>query len=95
MSRKAESTAVVSDRMSSIVQGCARPFLADQMARYSNMPQRRAIETSTIIPVSSAMVLKSIPAIASSWLRTPLTIIMPPPSRAMIERLSRSVMIRI
>ena len=51
------------------------------------MPQRRAIATSTIIPVNSAIVLKSMPRIASSWLSTPLTTITPAPSRAMIERL--------
>jgi hypothetical protein len=54
------------------------------------MPQRRAIATSTIIPVNSAIVLKSMPRMASSWLSTPETIMTPPPSRAMIERLMRS-----
>ena len=58
------------------------------------MPQRREIETSTIIPVNSAIVLKSMPRIASSWVRRPLTTITPAPSSAMIERLIRSAMIR-
>jgi hypothetical protein len=91
LSRKAESTAVVTDSIKSIIQGCARPFFADHTARYSNMPQRREIETSIIMPVRSAMVLKSTPLIASFWSRTPTTIISPAPSRAMIERLRRSV----
>ena len=56
------------------------------------MPQRREIETSTIMPVKSAIVLKSMPRIASSWLSTPEMIISPAPSRAMIERLMRSAM---
>ena len=56
------------------------------------MPQRRAIATSTIIPVKRAIVLKSMPRIASSWLKTPDTTIAPAPSIAMIERLMRSVM---
>ena len=58
------------------------------------MPQRREIETSTIIPVNSAIVLKSMPRIASSWVNTPETIISPAPSSAMIDRLMRSVMTR-
>ena len=66
LSRKADTTAVTSDKIASIAQGWARPFLADHTARYSNMPQRRAIATSTIIPVNSAIVLKSMPRIASS-----------------------------
>jgi len=45
------------------------------------------------MPVSNAIVLKSIPLIASSCVKTPDTIMAPPPSSAMIERLSRSVMI--
>ncbi len=91
LSRKAETTAVTMDSIARIAQGCARPFCADHTARYSNMPQRRAIATSTIIPVNSAIVLKSIPRIASSWLKTPETTMHPAPSKAMIERLMRSV----
>ena len=56
------------------------------------MPQRRAIATSTIIPVNSAIVLKSMPRIACSWVNTPETTMIPAPSSAMIERLMRSVM---
>jgi hypothetical protein len=56
------------------------------------MPQRRAIATSTIIPVNNAIVLKSMPRMASSWLSTPKTIMTPAPSMAMIERLMRSAM---
>ena len=71
LSRKADKTAVATDSIASIAQGCARPFFAAQIARYSNMPQRREIETSIIIPVKSAIVLKSMPRTASSWVRRP------------------------
>ena len=66
------------------------PFCADHTARYSNMPQRLVIATSTIIPLSNAIVLKSMPRMASSWLSTPETIMTPAPSIAMLERLIRS-----
>ena len=59
---------------------------------YSNMPERREIETRIIIPVRRPMVLKSIPRIASSWFSTPTRTIMPAPRSAMIERLTFSVM---
>ena len=58
------------------------------------MPQRREIETSIIMPANSAIVLKSMPRTASSWVNNPVVIISPAPSRAMIERLMRSVMIK-
>jgi len=94
LSRKAETTAVTIDSIARIAEGRARPIFADHTARYSNMPQRRAIATSTIIPVNSAIVLKSMPRIASSWLNPPEATITPAPNRAMIERLIRSAMTR-
>jgi len=93
LSRKAETTAVISDSSARIAQGFARAFFADHTARNSNMPVRRAMPTSTIMPVNSAIVLKSMPRIASSWLSTPETIRAPAPSSAIIERLMRSATI--
>ena len=57
------------------------------------MPQRREIETSIIMPAKSAIVLKSMPRTASCCVNTPVMIMMPAPSMAMIERLMRSAMI--
>ena len=59
---------------------------------YSNMPERREIETRIIMPVSRPMVLKSMPLIASSWFSTPTRIITPAPISAMIARLTFSDM---
>jgi len=47
---------VTIDSKARIAEGRACPIFADHTATCSNMPQRRAIATSTIIPVSSAMV---------------------------------------
>ena len=94
LSRNADTTAVTTESIAKIAQGCALPRFADQTARNSNMPQRREIDTSIIMPVRRAIVLKSMPRTASSWVSTPLMIISPAPSSAMIERLIRSVTIR-
>ena len=61
LSRNAETTAVTAESKPGIAQGWACPLFADHTARYSNMPQRRETETSTIMPVSKAIVLESIP----------------------------------
>ena len=67
LSRKAENNAVTSDRASKTPIGLALTFLADQMAINSNTPVVRVIATIIIIPVSNARVLKSIPAILTSY----------------------------
>ena len=47
------------------------------MAMNWNMPERRVMATMIIMPVSSPMVLKSMPWIAASWVNTPVRIIRP------------------
>jgi len=78
--------------MTRMPQGSALAFLADHTAMYSNMPDFRDTETRIIIPVSSAMVLKSTPLIASCWSSTPIRIMKPAPTSAMTERLTFSLM---
>ncbi len=72
--------------------GCAFASCAARTARYWNMPERREIDTRIIMPVSRPMVLKSMPWIASSWSSTPIRIITPAPTSAMIARLTCSDM---
>ena len=92
LSSSAETTAVTSTSRARMPAGLPRATLAARIARYSKMPLFRAIETITIIPASNPMVLKSIPATASSWFRIPVAIIRIAPSRATMARLRRSVM---
>ena len=66
LSSRAEKVAVTTASITSIPHGSASTFLADQMATYWNMPHRREMATTTIMPVSSPRVLKSIPRMASS-----------------------------
>ena len=72
--------------------GLARAALAETMATYWKMPERRAIATISIMPVSSARVLKSMPSTACSWFRMPSEIMRPAPTSATMARLSFSVM---
>ena len=92
LSSRAEKIAVTTASITNIPQGSASTFFADQMATYWNMPQRRVMATTNIMPVSSPRVLKSIPRMASSWLRMPRLIIRAAPSRATMARLTQSVM---
>ena len=73
--------------------GCAFAALADQMAMYWNMPERREIDTRIIMPASSPIVFQSMPRIASSWLITPSTTMIAAPTRVTTERLICSEMI--
>ncbi len=61
LSRKADSTAVITTSMTMIRNG--RPFavFADQIARYSNTPVCRRIPTMIIIPSSRKTTFQSIP----------------------------------
>ena len=52
--------------------GFAFAFCADQIARYSNIPERREIDTRIIMPVSSPIVFQSMPLSASSWSSAPI-----------------------
>ena len=65
LSRKAESTAVVICSRNRIPAGWALAACADQIAMYSNMPERREIDTRIIIPVSRPIVFQSMPLMAS------------------------------
>ena len=93
LSRKAESTAVVTCSKNRMPAGCAFAALADQMAMYWNMPERREIDTRIIMPASSPIVFQSMPRIASSWLITPSTTMIAAPTRVTTERLICSEMI--
>ena len=93
LSRKAESTAVAICSSSRMPAGCALATLADHTATYSNMPERREIDTRIIMPVSRPMVFQSMPLIASFWVSTPLTTISDAPTSATIERFTFSDMI--
>ena len=92
LSSRADTTAVTRLSRARIAQGLPRAAFADQMASAWNMPLRRAWATSSIMPMSSASVLKSSPAMARSWSITPARIITAPPIIATIARLTRSVM---
>ena len=59
----------------------------------NNMLDRRVIDTRIIMPVSSPIVFQSIPLMAWSCLRTPLTTIRAAPISATMARLTFSVMI--
>ena len=61
LSSSADSTAVTTASIARMPAGLASTFFADQMARYSNTPHFRVIETMIIIPTSRPMVLKSMP----------------------------------
>ena len=76
-----------------IAAGLALTSLAERIARYSKTPHLRVIETMIIMPTSRPMVLKSIPAMACSWVSKPDPIISIAPRSAMIDRFSRSLMI--
>jgi hypothetical protein len=52
--------------MARIPAGLARAALAETIATYWKMPQRREMATISIMPVSSARVLKSMPRTACS-----------------------------
>ena len=64
--RSAESTAVVSCSINRMPAGFALTRCADQIARYWNRPERRAIATRIMIPVRRPMVSQSMPLTASS-----------------------------
>ena len=72
--------------------GCARATFADHTARYSNIPERREIETRIIIPVRRPMVFQSMPLNASSWSNTPMITITHAPISATMARLTFSDM---
>ena len=92
LSRNADSSAVTSVSITRMPQGRAWTFLADQIARYWNTPERLVTATMTIIPVSRPRVLKSTPSIAASWVRMPAKIIRPAASSATMARFTRSLM---
>lgn len=66
LSSSAEKTAVTRQSISSMPGGFALTRLAAQMATYWKMPHLPVIATSTIMPVSRPMVLKSTPRMAAS-----------------------------
>ncbi len=87
LSNRAENTAVTMESMTRMPQGLACTRFADHTATYWKTPLRLDTATMTIIPASRPRVLKSMPRIAASWLRTPRTIIKPAPIRATMARL--------
>jgi hypothetical protein len=91
LSRKAGSTAVTRASITRMPQGSALTFLADHTARYWKTPDLRVMATMTIIPVKSPRVLKSTPATACCWVRTPARTMTPAASMATMARLMRSV----
>ena len=92
LSRKADTTAVTICSMNMMPAGLALTFLADQIAIYWNTPHLRVIATMIIMPVRSAIVLKSMPRTAAAWFSTPSTTMRPAPISATIARLTRSDM---
>ena len=92
LSSSADTTAVVTCSSRRMPAGLAFAFCADQTARYSNIPDRREIDTRIIMPVSSPIVFQSMPLRASFWSSTPITTITEAPSNATIARLSLSQM---
>ena len=91
LSRKAENTAVTTDSTIKMPMGLAFTFLADQMATNSKTPDTLVMATMIIMPVKSAMVLKSMPAKACFWLMTPVTMTRPPPNSATTVRFTFSL----
>ena len=92
LSSSADTTAVVICSSRRMPAGFAFAFWADQIARYSNIPDRREIDTRIIMPVSSPMVFQSTPLRASFWSSAPTMIMNAAPSSATIARLSLSQM---
>ncbi len=87
LSRNADRTAVISASQKSIQAGLPFETWVVRIATYSKTPECRVIPTITVIPRSRAMVSKSTPRSASSWVRMPSTIIRLAPSRATMARL--------
>ena len=92
LSTRAEKTAVTMARSARMAAGRAPASLTARMATYSKSPVRRVIPTISIMPVSSMMVLKSTPRIASSCVRMPDTITRQAPMPDTRARLTRSTM---
>jgi hypothetical protein len=92
LSSNEDTTAVVSCSISRMPAGLAFTFCVDHIARYSNMPERRVIDTRIIMPVSRPMVFQSMPLSASFWSSAPMTTITDAPRSATIARLSLSHM---
>ena len=59
LSKKAESTAVMTANTARIAMGWPRVSLADQMAMYSNRPELLTTATKSIMPTSTPMVFRS------------------------------------
>ena len=59
LSRKAESTAVMTVKTARMAMGWPRVSLADQMAMYSNRPEHFTTATKSIMPTRTPMVFRS------------------------------------
>jgi len=95
LSRKAELSAVTTQRTRRIRTGRPRPSRTAWTASHWKSPVSRRMLAMTIIPTSRKMTFQSMARNASAWVRTRRRIIATPPSMAETVRWTRSVTMRM